>query len=1338
MILTVGQGKQFASPQLAIDYLVNSLAINGNKALSETTTIEIYEGVYGGFVIPDNSIIPSSSARLVITSRTGHRVTISGDVQISVLSTGSNLIGIGIGSNTPYVTIKDIRIEKFHKGIVVSSGCNNARILSCYVIMSANVAVWIYRAERCQISNCVLLDSGNGLAVTEVNDVAIISNDIVSYTNPPSLNISGDRFGLHLSTVVPNTLTPNGVFVIYSNNISMVGGTLIGYGNWVLSKLRSDKNNLYSIAGRVSKSLAPLQQAIETNSLSEWQALSSNDPRSISSYVSYYVARKIGNSIFTSTELNNYITFDGVGRGFVGLCDIPATGSGTSVNIGGLPYYIDSDQLCNTIQTTMVAGIPGGTTSLRRPANTSIGAYDSNLDVNGFYSNAVTPVGATESDACGGSYSSINTIEEKYSNSVDCVHPSVKAGFFYINDAQYYLYSDKSAHYIKDIMETDIILAATVVDHPSDGTDGIHVYVNDKELDRSSYYVEGNKLTVKHKDLDILDFNSRVMILASVARWDGSSFLYETFRQETRIRDGVSRYVLHDKPTRGAPIVITDDTIGMTHDPKLCGREFTEFINHNNEVEIKFAGPTNLIDNPQFDYPYTEVTGYGPDGQIRYLPLSWTVEGDSTPYILPKISTTDSAINYVVSNGQRDTGETYDGSLGVMRTITGTIFRNTATGTYDIYPVIGSNLVTLFRDMDTGAGISQRVKINHRAPYWFSFYGCAVREASQTGQTIFSGDVHVTWKYFDQNGVRLGYHTGDQYQGVAYIPVASDLSNTSLMWKRYGIAFSSQRDTTLGKSEPTDILPINSMISNPVAIPSGAYYMDLLIGCTGYTAVSAVSLAEGYDPGFYTRQIKGTEATIEYDVGSGDLYRIDDLTITPARNTNANGFLYIGAIPARQFDVNAPQDTTTISDWRWATGRLNHLPWAKTSGKNKLSNRGLFNNKLKGATEDVMVSTEVSYPEQVEVFPRIPIALMKDGIGPAEQLPISAGDAGPGVKGTDLLIKVTDNYGNPYAFENITAQIVDQVGQPAGYGYCGLLGVKELGIYTQYSTYVTARTDSAGTVNIRWIPPASDNAQVEIAEPYRQIKAEIIAGATGYYIGDLPYRVNPMSMGNPMFTTPKKPEGYPIFNESTAIEEFLSPYDLVIDDSGNRIFAYKLSVVPHRQSVDVWAVATGVTPPTTGSYSSIRNSYDLSLNRSEVPEISNGEFYVDELRKLIFVSYDKSISRAINDPRQSIRVLYSNRNVYLQTDDDGVTDQRRLYISQSLYNSIIADVGKHNPLSVTYDMTIDLVVTAHSPTGITSEYVTAESIYGDSTINIRERNLVTSLVGKSQIKRIGI
>jgi hypothetical protein len=1335
MILTVGQTKQFASPQLAVDYLVSSLITNGSKTLQTETIIEIDTGIYGGLVIPDNSILPTSTARLIIRGKAGHKVVLSGDVQSTLLGNGSNLVGIGIGTGIPYVTIRDLYVEKFHKGIVLSAGCHSCRIYANYIRLSANVGIWAYRSDKVQISNCIVLDSGNGIAITEANEMAIIGNDIINYSTPTAISTSGIRYALHLTTVTPNSLTPGGTFVIYNNNISAIDGVLIGYGNWVLPKLRSNHNNLHSINGKYGRHVGSIAGIADANTLGEWQAISVNDPMSISTEVDYYIKRKVGNSIFTEIQLQNYINFGGISSGLRGLCAMTASGSGSSVNLGGLPYYVDTEELCNTIQTNKTSGTPSGTTSISRPYTVAIGALDSNLDTAGFFSTSVAPAGSVEEDSCGGSYSFINTIEEKYSNSIDCVHPSVKAGFFYINDAQYYLYCKKEAHYIKDIMVTDIILASILVNKPSAGTDKIKVYIDNTELDESSFAVRGNVLRVNHANLDLDDMNSIVEVIGTVMNWDGSRFVYETFRQETRLRDGITKYLLPSVPTRGAPVIITDDTISMTANPAFCGREFTQVWNPIEDVvEIKFAGSNNLIENPQFDYIDETATGYSPDGELRYQPLGWTIEGDASSFVVPKLVTTDNVTVPVVTYDQQGTGESQSGLTGTTVTMTGYVLRHTSTGAYDIYPVVGSNILTMYHDSDTGAGVSQRIKVDFRSPYWLSFYASYVKEASQTGTSGFTGNIHVGWKWYDLHGQVLEYPTGDIYTGITNVEISSDYSDSSSIWNRYGIAFGSTRDSTLGKQEQTELTSVNSMITNPIQIPSGAYYVELLLGCTGYSALSAVSFTEGYDIGYYTRNIKGTEATIEYDIGSGDLYRIDDLTITPIRNTNSNGFLYIGGLPARQFDEDAPEDTTTLTDWNWATGRLEHLPWARTSGKNKLTARGNFNIGIKGVVEDVTVSPKIAYPKDIEVIPRVPVALMRDGIGPSEQIPVYQGDAGPGVKGTDITIRVTDNNGNPYAFENVTVQIMDQLGQPAGYGYCGLLGVRELGIYSQYNTYVTTKTDSAGVVNIRWIPPASDNAQVEISDPLMQIKREVIGGVTGRYIGDLPFRVNPMSMGNPVITTALKPDGYSTYSENSVIEEFLSPFNTSVGQFGQYIYAYRLSQVPHRETVDVWINATGTMATASGTITEIRNAYDLSLDRSEFPEISDGEFYVDEPRKLLFVSY----STSSNDDNKTIRTLYSNRKIYLQGDDDGIVDNRRLYLSDSLYNSLLSDVSKINPMSLTYDMVIDMSITAHAPSGITSQYVDVASIYGDQEIDLHERNYVVSLIGKGQRRRIGL
>ena len=117
MILTVGQGQQFSSIQHAINYIAAWLGSLGNTTLTDTVKIEVYSGVYGGFIVQPSTIFPTSTYRLIIQAKPGHDVTLSGFITNPTLGHGSRMVGIGIGDNTPYVTLRGLKVENFHKGI---------------------------------------------------------------------------------------------------------------------------------------------------------------------------------------------------------------------------------------------------------------------------------------------------------------------------------------------------------------------------------------------------------------------------------------------------------------------------------------------------------------------------------------------------------------------------------------------------------------------------------------------------------------------------------------------------------------------------------------------------------------------------------------------------------------------------------------------------------------------------------------------------------------------------------------------------------------------------------------------------------------------------------------------------------------------------------------------------------------------------------------------------------------------------------------------------------------------------------------------------------------------
>lgn len=1320
-ILTVGPNQQFSSIQSAIDYLSSIVAGTVSGTLPDSYTIEVWEGNYGGFIIQPSSVTPTATNTLTIKSRANSRVVISGTIGDPNLGHGYRTIGIGIGDNNPYVRIYGFIIENFHKGIVLSAACHNAIIGRNIIRINKNVGLWVYRSERCQVLNNLILDHDNGLVVSEVNDVLVANNDLINITPPNTNQIT--KYNVHVTTKVPSSYSPNGTIIFYNNNIVSNGGILIGYGNNVIAKLRSNNNNLYNSNGLIGKGL---NDQVESSNLGEWQTVSINDQSSISVPADYYIPTQAGSSVYTTIALGNYILYGGISRGF-SLCNaqVASTGANPYLPHGVLPNYSTTSLLCETIQSNSL--LPNGNTSITRPSTQppSIGSYDISFDPYGFASSFVLPVGSpgsgTEnSDCLGGIYSAVNLIEEKFGQSVDCINPSFVPGFFYIHDIQHYLYASKAAYKLSDITVTDIVLASHLQTIDK-------VLINGEEITESSWELLGTNIRIRHKDLGILDLDAPVIIIGQRLKWYDNTFSKETFTQRTRLRDHKTRYFLPVNPTRAAPIVITDDMVNYQDDPYLLGREFTtKYDQSEDKIEVIFAGSLNYIENPQFDYIDEYNTGS--------YPANWTINACSA-LVTGKIATTTSLLSSVESSGKLLSGETLDGFVGDWFTYTGYTHASSATGALDIYPVLGNYFCVLTGNTNTG-GISQTVKVDPNKSYWFSTYAAAIKETGSSSTSV-STNMTLTWTWLDESFKQIGRSTNERFTGYYPFTPSSTYIELSGVWNRYALGFSNYPDNTLNKSLPTGILFANTGISDMVPIPSGAFYIDLRLSTTSKVALDCVSFTESRDIDSYSRRIRGNEATIEYDTGLTDLYTPDNLTITPVRNLNSNGFLYIAGLPARQFDEYALENTTTLTDWGWATGRLSYLPWSRTSGKNKLRKRAKFNLGVNGIDEPIAIAAKVPYPDDIQMIPRVPIANMGEVIGVLNAVDATGYNLN-GIYGSEFVIKVTDNNGNPYGFEYVTASLLSDFENTITPKNIGILGIKELGIYTKFSQSITTRLDSAGIAIFKWIPPAGDECLIEVND-IKNIIMEQIEGKTYYRLPDSTYRINSINMGNPFLSTPLNPTGYYMTGNSRKTE--VLGYSSI--DGNNRVYTYKLKEVPYRHTLDVWINKTGNYPLASGqtisgaSSSLYKQTYDLMLTQSEVPEIKNGYYYVDESKKLLHVSY----SSPSRDPNKTILVEYNPRSIFLLADNNGNINNYTYYIETGLYQTLSRDISKYNPLSISHDITIDMVVKAHAPTGMQSQYMTIytdQNTGGTESVNLRERYFNARLLGKSIAKRVDI
>jgi len=383
----------------------------------------------------------------------------------------------------------------------------------------------------------------------------------------------------------------------------------------------------------------------------------------------------------------------------------------------------------------------------------------------------------------------------------------------------------------------------------------------------------------------------------------------------------------------------------------------------------------------------------------------------------------------------------------------------------DRWPLRGDHMLALTGGPSTGEYAGQQVKIDPDQAYFLSLY-------------FGGGELRLDTVYYDaMNREITGYANT-----VNLSPVTG--------WHRVGARLSNTTSAEVNTGAP-DITAW--FTESDIAIPSDAdsVFLKLSSASTGY--VDCAQLEVGYRPSKYASLPRGMDMTIEYESGDGRFYQVDDLSIAAVRNPMHAGFLHISAVPAKQFDSGAPQDSTTLSDYRWATGRTDVLPWAKIHGINKLVRAVDFDElDMVRAPREISAGLGVPNPAEININPGAVIAKQNNS-------------------GEFFGVEVRDDQGNPYAFERVQMDIYCDNGAFPGY-----LSLSNWGLPTELGQSIIGITNERGQMSVRFIPPPSDRIEYRGAEP--GTTEQFSTGDTQLYLYafvDLPYPVNPTNHGNP-------------------------------------------------------------------------------------------------------------------------------------------------------------------------------------------------------------------------------
>lgn len=935
-------------------------------------------------------------------------------------------VGAWLDGQAPYVTLKGLHFANLRHGVLALGGSHGLEIDRCMIHTCSESGVWIDESNQSTITNSIIADCLSGVVMTRSKNLAIVHSTLV---NRGVFEDPSCLLHAQLPQDRGNGDEDTGRIYLYANVFASLNSHGLALYRRDLGKISSNHNLWWF------PSVARNSEGTPTSSLATIRELLPNDQ-----IHSEYVTR-------LAPE----------------LASDPSSAAWTTRTGQDFDSRVD-DPTFRAVSTAFAHAEDSG---YLRPANYVLQAYgapvlhgdpddllpsfvrDSLLstDFDGEARGSAPTIGAKQVvgsatiemdpfvDLATGSQTGCD--QSPLAQNLDLAKsalpnwgPKVRTGAFFSRDVQYHLYSSKTALTLGEASRTTFSLSALLT--PST----IRVLLAGVDItDSAQWTVEGYTLTLHHGSLDVRE-DSDVIIRGEVKYWDATAnaFLKKATEHRWKVREGMRSYVLPSTPKFGSPIVVTDDLLHPLDSLDLA-QEFRTEVDEDGNVRLVFGGPNNLWQNPDFAYVDEAIILTGEGSPLTgYLPEDHELGSQSLFGV----------VGPSLSEGDRP----------------------------EIIPLrAGRALLFMTGDMDDG-WVGQRIPIDPNQPYVATFH------ASSASKTL-DADLRVSVSYFDRNQ--------DQIGSEEEFPFTVPAAGSTTTWKKFGISFTRQADETPGRPAFSTRV-YGAGASTPPE--TAAHVLVKIHGASrAPLLVDAVQFEQGHIPGPFTRLPRGDDLTIEYEGGDGLLYSLEDLNLHPVRGAMNSGFFGILPVPARQWDPDAPDFATTLSDYRWSYGRLHVLPWAKISGFNKYRHAFWFStNDRRMRNDTVAQAGEVIYPSKITVTPSI--------------LQVQQGSHGT------FGIEVKDSLDNPYGFERARVTIFEPTGE-----FPGDLVRHEWGVPVEVGSQVFSDLNDGGALSLRWYAPSSDLIEYRGEKPeVTEMTGENAGIASGFIRTN--YRVARQNHGN--------------------------------------------------------------------------------------------------------------------------------------------------------------------------------------------------------------------------------
>lgn len=586
-MVTYNYTVSYDGPTYTIQEAINKVAaeLRIDPVIERDIIIDIADGAYAGAVIPDGALFPllNTSYKLKIQSAGKYFPIIDFNLGHEDIN-----VGIDVGAGNPNVVVSGLKIQYFAVGVRANTNSHYLIVNNCIIVNNRNAGIFATNIDQFQAIQNIIINGDYGIVAHLCKEISIIHNTI--FQNGSIATIKGKSIsGLWLEGALDygNLSTDTGVIVIIGNIVWNLCGTCltlfhdqIEYAGAVQSNynnfVHTENKNLISIEDRTFYRGSESRPRLTYENLISWKS-TGLDANSISADPKFIAPVRI------RSDKNGYSLDLTLLSASPVLGIVPSYYVDVSLADTDLPVYVDREFISKDILG-----------NVRSVNGTAAGANDKPSS-SAFFGQDVTsdPLTTDLEKDC-----NIDPLLDIVSNNLDIWYPSIKPGYFYSNEREYYLYANKECKNIGALARSIFRLPSRIaIEKP------IEILVAGKVITSDYYDVLYDEVVIYHKDLLIITLDEEVTINASIAKWKDNGFGYQQTQYIFKFRDAETKFYLPDTFKSGPPVVITDDKAGLTDSDFICNKEFTlKFDDKEQKTEIIFNNKSNQIFNSQFDY----------------------------------------------------------------------------------------------------------------------------------------------------------------------------------------------------------------------------------------------------------------------------------------------------------------------------------------------------------------------------------------------------------------------------------------------------------------------------------------------------------------------------------------------------------------------------------------------------------------------------------------------------------------------------------------------------------------------------------------------------------------